>query len=233
MVGYRKGTTPQGEMQAIEDAFSLATAAITASSDAGEAADRSQELGDLMRRLASEAAGFRFYMIAEWNRRGMTHAELARLFGVSRQRIGQLVRAAEERGNPVSESTNLAIPKPVVLAIITRGPQVLIARRHDGKPPWTFPGGEVEPDEAVHAAVARIVRKETGLTVTETHHAGERVHELTSRHMVYVHTNVEDGEAVNGDPDDLAELAWTGIDETRTLMPTMYPPVRQYLDRLS
>ena len=35
-----------------------------------------------------------------------------------------------------------------------------------------------------------------------------------------------------GDPDDLDEVRWASIDETRELMPDMYGPVRQYLDEL-
>jgi NADH pyrophosphatase NudC (nudix superfamily) len=48
--------------------------------------------------------------------------------------------------------------------------------------------------------------------------------------MVYGHVEVDPGEPVNGDPDDLEEVRWVSIDETRTLMSDMYSPVRQYLD---
>ena len=50
--------------------------------------------------------------------------------------------------------------------------------------------------------------------------------------MVYGHVEVEPGEPVLGDPEDLEEVRWVSIDETRTLMPDLYGPVRQYLDEL-
>ena len=61
---------------------------------------------------------------------------------------------------------------------------------------------------------------------------GRRIHPKTSRVMVYGHVEVGPGEPQNGDPDDLAEVRWASIDETRSLMPDMYGPVRQYLDEL-
>ena len=51
--------------------------------------------------------------------------------------------------------------------------------------------------------------------------------------MVYGHAEVADGEPQLGDPEDLAEVRWVSIDETRELMPDMYGPVRQYLDELA
>ena len=61
---------------------------------------------------------------------------------------------------------------------------------------------------------------------------GRRIHPKTSRHMVYGHVEVSEGEPQLGDPDDLELVRWASIDETRELMPDMYPPVRQYLDEL-
>ncbi|MEV5408614.1 NUDIX domain-containing protein [Thermopolyspora sp. NPDC052614] len=38
---------------------------------------------------------------------------------------------------------------PVIAAIVTCERGVLVGRRHDGKPPWTFIAGEVEPGESI------------------------------------------------------------------------------------
>jgi 8-oxo-dGTP pyrophosphatase MutT (NUDIX family) len=54
----------------------------------------------------------------------------------------------------------------VVAAIVTSQRGVLIGRRHDGKPPWTFIAGEIEPRESPAEAAVREVMEETGLVVT-------------------------------------------------------------------
>ncbi len=38
-------------------------------------------------------------------------------------------------------------PQPVVAAIVTSHLGVLAGRRNDGKPPWTFIAGEIDPGE--------------------------------------------------------------------------------------
>ena len=49
---------------------------------------------------------------------------------------------------------------------------------------------------------------------------------------MYGHVEVEPGDPQLGDPEDLEEVRWASIDETRMLMTDMYGPVRQYLDEL-
>lgn len=57
----------------------------------------------------------------------------------------------------------------VVAAVIRRGEHILIARRaahqHQGGL-WEFPGGKVEPGEAVEAALVRELKEELGITAT-------------------------------------------------------------------
>ena len=93
-------------------------------------------------------------------------------------------------------------------------------------------GGRVEPGETGEQALRRKVEAEAGLTVTSVRFIGRRLHPKTSRVMTYGHVEVEPGEPHLGDPDDLEEVRWASIDETRTLMPDMYSPVRMYLDEL-
>ena len=51
----------------------------------------------------------------------------------------------------------------VATAIVTCSRGVLVGRRNDGKPPWTFIAGEVEEGETPEFAAAREVKEETGL----------------------------------------------------------------------
>jgi 8-oxo-dGTP diphosphatase len=233
MTGYVKGTDPDGAMAKIREAFALATAAVYAWPDTQEAWKAANDLSDLTRQLQHEAAEFRGYLatyIADYHK--LTLVELAATLGISHQRASQLIALAREKGNPVTEPTTLPEQPHVALAIITSDRGVLVAKRRDGIPPWTFLGGEIGTGESSGDALRRRVGAEAGLTVTGIHFIGRRIHPKTSRVMVYGHVTVDPGEPQLGDPDDLSEVRWASIDETRELMPDMYGPVRQYLDEL-
>lgn len=233
MVGYVKGTTPDGEMTAIREAFAKATAAIKAWPDTAEAWETANALGDLTRDLQREAADFRGYLAAYLlDSRQASVAELAAALGVTPQRASQLITRAREKGDPVTEPTTLPEQPHVTLAIITSDRGVLVAKRRDGIPPWTFLGGEIRNGESSGDALRRRVQAEAGLTVVSTRFIGRRIHPKTSRVIVYGHVEVQAGDPALGDPADLEEVRWVSIDETRELMPDMFGPVRQYLDEL-
>lgn len=233
MWGYEKGTDPKGQMDAMREAFARACTAIYAGPDPERAMQLATELGNLTRELQSEAADFRAYLAAYLRTyHGLTTIQIGALLGVSHQRASQMITAARERGNPVTEPLTLPELPHVVLAIITSEQGVLIEQRVDKVPPYTFPGGEIEQGETFDAAAKRRVTAETGVNVTQTRLIGRRIHPKTSRVMVYCHAEVEGTDVRLGDPDDLSEVRWATIDETRELMPDMYEPVRQYLDEL-
>ncbi len=71
-------------------------------------------------------------------------------------------------------------PAPVVAAIVTSDKGVLVGRRNDGKPPWTFIAGEIEPGESPADAAVREVKEETGCVITACEVIGRRVHPKTS-----------------------------------------------------
>ena len=233
VVGYEKGTTPSSEMARIREAFARTAAAIQAWPNPREARAAVDDLQVLVKDLQREAAEFRGFLAAYlMDTHGMTVTELAAFLGVSRPRASQIISVARERGNPVTEPLTLPEQPHVVLAVITSDQGVLVAKRRDGIPPWTFPGGEITGGETAADALRRRVREETGLEPTEVRFIGRRLHPRTSRVVVYGHVEVNPGEPVLGDAEDLAEIRWASIDETRDLMPDIYGPVRQYLDEL-
>ena len=132
----------------------------------------------------------------------------------------------------MTEPLTLPEQPHIALAVITSDQGVLVAKRRDGIPPWTFLGGEILGGETSGDALHRKVQHEAGLPVTAVRFIGRRIHPKTSRVMVYGHVKVEAGEPRLGDPEDLAEVRWVSVDETRELMPDMFGPVRQYLDEL-
>jgi 8-oxo-dGTP pyrophosphatase MutT (NUDIX family) len=150
--------------------------------------------------------------------------EVARL----KDRLG----AVEERVAP-GESSSIPEPQPVVAAIVTSSKGVLVARRQDGKPPWTFIAGEIEPGESPADAAVREVKEETGLRVTAGDVIGRRVHPKTKRTMVYMAATPTHGtDAFVGDEDELAEVRWVSLPEADGLMGGMiFEPVLEHLRR--
>lgn len=127
-------------------------------------------------------------------------------------------------------------PAPVVAAIVTSSYGVLLGRRNDGAPPWTFIAGEINPGESAADAAVREVKEETGLMVRAAEREiGRRVHPRNGRTMIYLACSPVGGRAdVHvGDPDELAEVRWAPLDEALALLgPSVYEPVRRHLVRV-
>lgn len=233
VVSYRKGTTPESEQQRLIEACASACAAIWAHHDPEAAWKAANDLGRTLSSLTGQVAAFRgHYLVGLQDRFNWNVQQVADHTGVSRARASQLIKASQGKGNPVTDPTTIPVQPPLCLAVITSDVGLLAFHRRDKVPPWTMPGGDMQPGESPHAAAVRLVRKESGLDVLSTQYIGQRVHDLVTRHVIYVHANVAPGETYLGDPEDHDEMRWLGIDETRELMPTMFGPVRQYLDQL-
>lgn len=125
---------------------------------------------------------------------------------------------------------------PVVAAIVTSPLGVLVGRRRDGKPPWTFIAGEqdvVKDDLPEHTAV-REVKEETGLEVEAGAVLGERIHDKTGRLMIYIAAAPVRGTDVYvGDEEELSEVRWVSLAELDDLMGAgnIFGPVHEYLQR--
>jgi len=169
--------------------------------------------------------------------------------GVEQSQAQRLIRAAREAGRlePRLVPTAVISPalhrppdgglrifggpqQPVVAAIVTSPRGVLIGRRNDRTPPWTFIAGEQEPGEQAEDTAIREVKEETGLEVRTGEEIGRRVHPATGRTMVYVAARPVRGTRIYvGDEAELAEVKWVSLAEADELLPGMYEPVRTYL----
>lgn len=153
--------------------------------------------------------------------------------------VAEEVRLLKERLAEVEkrvlprEPSSIPEPQPVVAAIVTSPKGVLVARRQDGKPPWTFIAGEIEPGESPADAAVREVKEETGLQVVAGGVIGRRVHPKTKRTMVYMAATPTHGTDIFvGDEQELAEVRWVSLAEADELMGGMiYEPVHDHLSR--
>jgi 8-oxo-dGTP pyrophosphatase MutT (NUDIX family) len=127
--------------------------------------------------------------------------------------------------------TASAAARPVVAAVVTSRLGVLVGRRRDGRPPWTFPSGKIEPDESPQDAAVRETLEETGLRVRATGVIGSRVHPVTRVLMVNVAavpTHKADGVAGIA---ELTAVRWVTTAKAMELMADMHEPVCRYLQR--
>ena len=132
--------------------------------------------------------------------------------------------------------------RPVAVAVVTSGPGVLVGRRCDVVPMWTFPGGKIEPGESPEGSAVRETLEETGLRVRATGIIGSRVHPVTGVRIVYVAAELA-GEAEGqirlavsdfgaGDSSELTEVRWVSLAEADGLTGgAIYEPVRDHLRR--
>jgi 8-oxo-dGTP pyrophosphatase MutT (NUDIX family)/transcriptional regulator with XRE-family HTH domain len=131
------------------------------------------------------------------------------------------------------QAMGISLRRPIVAAIVTSSEGVLITARKDGKPPWGFVTGEVEPGELAEDTAVREVKEETGLEVRAGRVIGERnPHPVTGRHMIYMAAKPTRGTSVFvGDEAELAEVRWVSVAEADELLPGMYEKVREHLAR--
>ncbi|MEU5946334.1 NUDIX hydrolase [Micromonospora sp. NPDC047465] len=141
--------------------------------------------------------------------------------------------AGLQKGDHVPDEATTPEPSPVVASIVTSDLGVLIGRRNDGKPPWTFIAGEIEPGESPADAAVREVKEETGLLVRAAEREiGRRVHPKTGRTMIYLACHpLGKLDVFVGDEDELAEVRWASLEEAQQLLPGLFEPVLAHLRR--
>lgn len=212
-----------------------ATRALPGSDDKARAARR---LADELRHISETASAiFKREVKRIHASEDTSYGRIARRLGVSKSLIyaivtgpGRTPKPAEEE--TVAEPSTAPEPEPVVAAIVTSHRGALIGRRSDGKPPWTFIAGKIEPGESPADAAVREVKEETGLRIRAGGIIGRRVHPRTGRTMVYMAAAPTHGTDVFvGDEEELAEVRWVSLAEADSLMGEIYEPVRQHLKR--
>lgn len=166
---------------------------------------------------------------ADWTPGGHTRWDLDDL----RRQVAALHGTRPSPGyvRPLSDTP---VKPPVATAIVVSCRGVLIERRRDDRPPYTFVAGEIEPGESVADAAVRETKEETGIDVVAGGELiGDRIHPRTGAHMHYLACLPRGGlDPIVGDPDELSEVFWVpSLRELDELMGTgaVFGPVHSYL----
>ena len=98
----------------------------------------------------------------------------------------------------------------VVAAIIRRSAEILITRRFDHvhlPGLWEFPGGKVEPDESLQAALQREIREELGVEISVHEEYFSLQHEYPTKrvNLHFFNCTISAGEP---QPLQVADLKW-------------------------
>jgi len=141
----------------------------------------------------------------------------------------------------VTDSASAPGHRAVAVAVVISALGVLLGRRRDGEPPWTFPGGKIEAGESPEDAAIREALEETGLGIRATGIIGSRIHPRTGVRIVYVAAAPTSGtegqirEVLNDSvalaDGELTEIRWVSLAEAGALMGDMFAEVRRYLRR--
>jgi 8-oxo-dGTP diphosphatase len=239
------------KVNAVLAACRAALAAIASLRNPQDRIDAAHQLSDRLRVYADEAAEMRNeeairIALAE----KLSLSELAARAHISKARADQIMKRYRE-AQSATETAEVEVTHQVqadapmldptaplrpaiVAAIITSKEGVLVERRHDGRPLWTFPAGEAEPGESPADTAIRETKEECELQIVVSHVIGERNHPRTGRHMIYLAARPYQGTAVsNGDESELAEVRWVSLAELDELMgaANIFEPVHEHLTR--
>ena len=228
-MGSAEGRPRQALLDAIWRSYDAAVAHIRAIPDPDEALKAADELAAEMVRARSASAKVRAEVIRRiWDERHLSLGQLAAHLGVSKARAQKYI----ESSRTPEEDAAVVEPQPVVAAIVTSRLGVLVGRRNDGKPLWTFLAGEIEPGESPADCAVREVKEEAGLVVRPGRVIGRRVHPKTQRAMVYISARPAGPlDVFVGDEEELAEVKWVSLAEVDELMAPygMFEPVHDFL----
>jgi 8-oxo-dGTP diphosphatase len=236
----------------INAAFAACRAALTAVISLHGQRERIEAAADLhehLRSYSDEAAHIRAEeVIRIWETDRPSYGQLGKRAGVSKSLAAQIIKRhlAERDAPPPPEPAPPPQPQPmeepmidpdaplrpaIVAAIVTSKDGVLVERRHDGRPLWTFPAGEAEPGESPADTAIRETKEETGLQIVVSHVIGERNHPKTGRHMIYLACRPYQGTGVyNGDEAELADVRWVSLGDAEEKLTGMFEPVHDHLN---
>lgn len=142
-----------------------------------------------------------------------------------------LVRHATERAMHCSACDICLYPRinPVVIALVYRGDQVLLAHKAGGHFPfWSVVAGFVEAHESLEAAVAREVAEEVGVSVKNIRYVASQPWPFPNNLMIGFTAEYAGGE-VTPDGEEIGEAGWFGRDNLPPI-PSRFSIARRLID---
>ncbi len=111
-----------------------------------------------------------------------------------------------------------------VVAVIPRDGRLLAIRRAEGiRAPgaWCFPGGTIEPGEAIPDALVRELREELDVTVVPCRELWQWIRPDGQLLLYWWLADLSESERVTPNPAEVAEARWVTASEFHTLHPVL------------
>lgn len=164
-------------------------------------------------------------------------SELQRALDTALERASASARArfARHLDDAAPRTPGQGIALTVALAIVTRGPDVLLVCRRDDTTGlrWQFPAGVVKPGASPERVAVRETLAETGIHCAVQEDLGGRVHPATGVHCQYFLCSYLAGEVANLDADENDSVIWARRDDLTRFVPArlIFPPALQALSK--
>jgi NAD+ diphosphatase len=159
------------------------------------------------------ALAARAFQVVEWDR---THRYCGRCATPTRDKAG-------ERAKECPACGYVAYPRvsPAMMALVTRGREILLARAHRF-PPGMFSAlaGFVEPGETIEDCLAREVREEVGVEVRDLRYFGSQSWAFPHSLMIAFTAEYAGGD-VRCEDAEIAEARWFAADALPVLPPSV------------
>jgi NAD+ diphosphatase len=161
-------------------------------------------LSDLHAGLLTSAVG-----LAEWHAR---HTHCPRCGAPT-----EVTKAGWTRTCPSDRSEHFPRTDPAVIMLVhdDEGRVVLGRQRSWGAGRYSVLAGFVEPGESLEGAVAREVREEVGLELTDIRYIGSQPWPFPASLMVGFHARAVDASALSADGSEIEQAAWFTKEELR------------------
>lgn len=196
----------------------------------GKSACALQEALRLTNEAFADRLGVAVRTVAGWHSQPeiVPRSEIQAALDTAHERAGDQVRQRFTLLSRPAEPVATAQALRVAIAVVVRGPDVLlVCRRGDDEITWQFPAGVVKPGRSADAVAVAETLGETGVRVAVRRRLGTRLHPVTGVLADYLLCDYLAGDATNADPIENLDVAWVPLTSLDRFIPAdrIYPPI--------